>query len=160
MPEERLALVELIDEDEILETDGTGRGAERGRGPDAFAFLNAVISRRNRSTPRTLTVVHGGVGSLGDVEAEAGNQGELLSRCRQAYVDHWAVTLLPPPATPTGWAPVQAFLRSIPDHHWIEMKAGAWGLAAQVVGGRVDVEAVLGADDPWAELEGRLAWSA
>lgn len=180
--------------------------------PEAFAHINAVLSRRDRSTQSSATVVHGGVGSLGDVEAlrrahgvdelvlldqaglddlsarlvdiarQADNQGDLLVRCRQAYVDHWAVTIVPPPAPPTGWAPVQLLLASVPDHHWIEVQAGDWVLAAKVEGGRVvritsvpppdanravrlegtveDFDAVLLAPDPWAELEARFGWPA
>jgi hypothetical protein len=180
--------------------------------PKAFAHINAVLSRRDRSTQTSTTVVHGGVGSLGDVEAlrrahgvdelvlldqaglddlsaqlveiakQADNQGDLLVRCRQAYVDHWAVTIVPPPAPPTGWAPVQHLLASVPDHHWIEVQAGDWVLAAEVEGGRVvritsvpppdanravrlegtveDFDAVLLAPDPWAELEVRFGWPA
>lgn len=178
--------------------------------PDAFAHINAVLSRRDRSTQSTVTVVHDGVGSLGDVEAlrrehgvdelvlldraglddlsarlvgiakQTDNQGDLLVRCRQAYVDHWAVTVVPPPAPPTGWAPVQALLASVPDHHWIEVQAGDWVLAAEVEGGRVvritsspppeapravrwdctvdELDTVLSAPDPWAELGERVAW--
>lgn len=179
--------------------------------PEALAHINAVLCRRDRSTQTVVTVVHDGVGSLGDVEElrrqrgadelvlldraglddlsaqlvqiakDTGDQGELLVRCRQAYVDHWAVTIVPPPAPRNGWAPVQELLRKVPDGHWMEATAGSWTVAAQVRDGRIvritssppsdepravriegsveDLEAVLLAADPWEELNRRASWS-
>ena len=186
--------------------------------PDAFAHVNAVLSRRDRSTESSVTVVLDDVGTLTDVEglcaqhgAEPGDglvlldrsglddlsarfvelakqtddQGLLLARCRQAYLDHPAVTRLSPlpalgPAAPTiGWAEVQSLLDGIPDGEWIEVVAGDWVLAAEIQNGSIvritsrppgeatralrvqgsvdDLDAVLSAANPLGELRARAA---
>ncbi|MDQ1437162.1 MAG: hypothetical protein QOK43_791 [Acidimicrobiaceae bacterium] len=146
--------------------------------PEAFAHLNAVLSKRDRSGPSSVTVVHDGIESVGDLASlrqahgvdevvlldrrglddlsgqlvelarQTDDQGDLLVQCRQAYVGHWAVTIVPPPATTnavgsgpaegeSGWAPVQRLLASVPDGQWVAAMAGEWSLAAQVRGGRI-----------------------
>lgn len=157
------------------------------------------------------TIVHDGVEALGDLDAlrqehgvdelvlldrrglddlsaqlveaarQTDDQGELLARCRQVYVNHPAVSFVPvPPAEgPGAWGAVQQVLDSVPDGQWVRAEAGAWVLAAQVREGRIvritseppegsvnavslrgavsDFDAVLAAEDPLAELRDGVA---
>ena len=175
--------------------------------PEAFAHVNAVLSRRDRSTQSSVTVVHEGVGSLAEAEAvrerhgvdqavlldrrglddlseqlvalarSTRDQGELLAGCRQAYLDHWAVTVVPAPSSSDAWSPVRRLLESVPDGEWIEVAAGEWTLAAQLRDGSIvritsrppegarravrvegsveDLDAVLSAANPLGELRAR-----
>lgn len=177
--------------------------------PDALARVNAALSSRDRALRATKTIVHNGVEALGDLEAlrrehgvdelvlldrtrlddlsaqfvEAAratdDQGELLARCREIYVNHPAVTLVPCPAGEgPGWASVQRLLRSIKNGRWITAVVGEWRLAAEINGGRIvritssppegsvnavalrgsvdDLDAVLSAPNPIGELTDRV----
>lgn len=177
--------------------------------PDALARVNAALSSRDRAQRATKTIVHDGVEALGDLEAlrrehdvdelvlldrtrlddlsaefvdaarATDDQGDLLARCRQIYVNHPAVTLVPCPAAGgPGWGPVQRLLRSIANGRWITVLVGEWKLAAEINGGRIvritssppegavnavalrgsvdDLDAVLSAPNPIGELVGRV----
>lgn len=176
--------------------------------PEAFAHMNAVLSRRDRSTQSTVTVVHEGVETVADTEVlrqrhgteqvvlldrrglddlsaqfvalakSTEDQGELLARCRQAYLGHWAVTVAPAPSDASDpWAPVRRLLESVPDGEWVEVVAGEWVLAAELRRGNIvritsrppggatralrvegsvdDLDAVLSAANPLGELRAR-----
>lgn len=177
--------------------------------PDAFARVNAAVSNRDRSQPTTATVVHDGIEEFGDLDAlrrergveqlvllerrglddlsaqlveaarQTDDQGELLIKCRQIYVNHPAVTLVPcPSVTGQGWDRVRALLGSIEDGQWVRAVVGEWELAAEIHGGRIvritskppegavsavslagsvdDLDAVLSAPNPIGELLERV----
>jgi hypothetical protein len=124
---------------------------------------------------------------LADAARHAVDQAGLLAACRQIYLDHWAVTVVPRPG-PSRWAPVEELVAAVPDGGWLVGRDECWTVAAQVQGGRIvritshppedahvvltmqgtaaDTDAVLLAEDPLTELrarfeiEGEVPWPA
>jgi hypothetical protein len=64
------------------------------------------------------------------------DQGVLLAACRDAYLDHWAVTVVPRPA-PSRWPEVQRLVNRVGDGEWLVAECGDFTLAGEVRGGRI-----------------------
>lgn len=110
---------------------------------------------------------------LVDLARSTDDQGRLLSACRDVYLAHWAVTVVPRPG-PSRWPVVRDAMASVPDGAWLVAEADSFTLAAEVRGGRIvritsyppegahtemrlhgtlaDIDDVLLADDPLAFL--------
>lgn len=153
-------------------------------GPEGLAALGDLEALRQAEGVDRLVVLDRQ--RLDDLSAafveaarETDDQGRLLAKCREIYVNHPAVTLVPCPSdAASGWVPVGDLLESIEDGHWIRAVIGDWGLAAELCGGRIvritssppegavsavllqgtadDLEAVLCAPNPIGELLHRI----